>query len=157
MSATLDHVDLPITGMTCASCATRVERRLNELDGVRATVNYATEKATVAFDPGAVDPRQLVQAVEAAGYQRRAAGGRAGRRAAEAEPDDDARRCAGASSSPPCCRCPCCCWRWSRRCSSTTSSGCRWRSSRPVVLWARGRSTGPRGRTSGTAPRRWTR
>ena len=62
------RVDLPITGMTCASCATRVERRLNRLDGVTATVNYATERATVEFDPDAVAPEQLVEAVEAAGY-----------------------------------------------------------------------------------------
>ena len=63
------HVELPIVGMTCASCANRIERRLNELDGVSATVNYATEKATVDFDPAAVAPEQLVGAVEAAGYQ----------------------------------------------------------------------------------------
>jgi Cu+-exporting ATPase len=62
------QVELPITGMTCASCANRVERRLNKLDGVTATVNYATEKATVAFDPAAVAPEALVAAVEAAGY-----------------------------------------------------------------------------------------
>ena len=62
------HVELPITGMTCASCANRIERKLNKLDGVTATVNYATEKATVDFD-AAVAPEQLVAAVEAAGYQ----------------------------------------------------------------------------------------
>ena len=67
--STLDHVVLPITGMTCASCANRIERNLNELDGVSASVNYATEKATVDFDPAAVDPDALVAAVEAAGYQ----------------------------------------------------------------------------------------
>ncbi|HET6548481.1 MAG TPA: cation transporter, partial [Solirubrobacter sp.] len=61
-------VELPITGMTCASCATRIERRLNKLDGVNASVNYATEKATVDYDPAAVAPEQLVGAVEAAGY-----------------------------------------------------------------------------------------
>ena len=55
--------------MTCASCANRVERRLNRLDGVSATVNYATERATVEFDPGAVAPEELVAAVEAAGYE----------------------------------------------------------------------------------------
>jgi P-type Cu+ transporter len=68
MSATSAHVELPITGMTCASCANRVERKLNKLDGVTATVNYATEKATVEFDPTAADPEQFVEAVEAAGY-----------------------------------------------------------------------------------------
>src|SRR3954470_11186072 len=62
-------VELPITGMTCASCANRVERRLNKLDGVTATVNYATEKAAVEFDPAAVAPERLGEAVEAAGYQ----------------------------------------------------------------------------------------
>ncbi|MEX2023896.1 MAG: heavy metal translocating P-type ATPase [Thermoleophilaceae bacterium] len=63
------HLELPITGMTCASCATRIEKRLNKLDGVEATVNYATEKATVDFDPAAVDASRLVDAVGAAGYQ----------------------------------------------------------------------------------------
>src|SRR5215210_6314698 len=63
------NVDLPISGMTCASCANRIERRLNELDGVTASVNYATEKASVEYDPAAVGPEQLVEAVEAAGYQ----------------------------------------------------------------------------------------
>src|SRR3954451_214204 len=62
-------LELPITGMTCASCANRIERRLNTLDGVSASVNYATEKATVDFDPATVAPEQLVAAVEAAGYQ----------------------------------------------------------------------------------------
>ena len=52
MTAMPDHVELPITGMTCASCANRIERRLNKLEGVTATVNYATEKAAVDFDPG---------------------------------------------------------------------------------------------------------
>jgi Cu+-exporting ATPase len=64
-----EHLDLPITGMTCASCASRVEKNLNSLDGVTATVNYATERATVAYDAGAVGPEQLVKAVEAVGYE----------------------------------------------------------------------------------------
>src|SRR3954469_3646928 len=62
------HVELPITGMTCASCAGRIERRLNRLDGVTATVNYATERATVDYDDRAVAPERLVHAIEAAGY-----------------------------------------------------------------------------------------
>ncbi len=62
------HVELPIAGMTCASCANRIERKLNTLDGVTATVNYATERATVDYDAGAVEPRELIAAVEAAGY-----------------------------------------------------------------------------------------
>ncbi|MEA2255072.1 MAG: P-type Cu+ transporter [Solirubrobacteraceae bacterium] len=70
MSATsVERVELPIAGMTCASCANRIERRLNTLDGVTATVNYATEKARVEFDPGAVGAEQLVEAVESVGYE----------------------------------------------------------------------------------------
>jgi Cu+-exporting ATPase len=60
-------VELSIGGMTCASCAARIERRLNKLDGVTASVNYATEKAQVAF-PETMDPAELVAQVEAAGY-----------------------------------------------------------------------------------------
>jgi Cu+-exporting ATPase len=66
--ARAEHLELPISGMTCASCATRVERRLNRLDGVEATVNYATERASVTFAPEAVTPEDLVAAVEQAGY-----------------------------------------------------------------------------------------
>ncbi|MBW3593562.1 MAG: cadmium-translocating P-type ATPase, partial [Actinobacteria bacterium] len=54
--------------MTCASCASRIERKLNKLDGVEATVNYATDEATVSFDPRRVDVPTLVSAVEATGY-----------------------------------------------------------------------------------------
>src|SRR5918997_3131490 len=62
-----DHVQLDIGGMTCASCAARIEKRLNRMDGVTATVNYATERATVEAAGGvAVD--DLVAQVEAAGY-----------------------------------------------------------------------------------------
>jgi Cu+-exporting ATPase len=60
-------VELEITGMTCASCANRIERKLNKLDGVTATVNYATEKAKVSF-PAELTTDELVSAVEAAGY-----------------------------------------------------------------------------------------
>jgi Cu+-exporting ATPase len=61
------HIDLDIGGMTCASCANRIERKLNKLDEVHATVNYATEKASVSYG-GAVAPDDLIAAVEAAGY-----------------------------------------------------------------------------------------
>jgi P-type Cu+ transporter len=64
----MQHLDLPIEGMTCASCASRVERGLNEVDGVTATVNFATERAAVEYDPDRVAPEQLVGAVAAAGY-----------------------------------------------------------------------------------------
>ncbi|PYY46340.1 heavy metal translocating P-type ATPase [Curtobacterium sp. MCLR17_043] len=62
-------VELDITGMTCASCANRIERKLGKLPGVTATVNYATEKAQVqvAAD-GSADPQALIAAVESAGY-----------------------------------------------------------------------------------------
>ena len=62
------HVELAITGMTCASCAARIEKRLNKLDGVAATVNFASEHAAVAYDPAQVDVDDLIGAVEAAGY-----------------------------------------------------------------------------------------
>ena len=60
-------VELDIEGMTCASCAARIAKRLNKLDGVDATVNYATEHATVVA-AGAVTPEQLIAEVEAIGY-----------------------------------------------------------------------------------------
>ncbi|WP_299954669.1 cation-translocating P-type ATPase [uncultured Modestobacter sp.] len=63
-----DEVRLDITGMTCASCANRIERKLNKLDGVQASVNYATEAATVRYDPTRVDTDQLLATVAAAGY-----------------------------------------------------------------------------------------
>jgi P-type Cu+ transporter len=68
-AAAPERLELPIAGMTCASCANRVEYRLNELEGVEATVNYATEKASVIFDPVSVGPARLVDAVADAGYQ----------------------------------------------------------------------------------------
>lgn len=61
------EIELSIGGMTCASCANRIERKLNKLDGVSATVNYATEKAKVSYE-GTVDTQALVTAVENAGY-----------------------------------------------------------------------------------------
>jgi len=60
---------LPIEGMTCASCASRIERKLNRLDSVEATVNYASEEASVSYDPARIDMAELVGAVEAAGYR----------------------------------------------------------------------------------------
>ena len=104
------RLDLPIEGMTCASCANRIERKLNKLDGVEATVNYATEQASV-------------QLRRRARHARRARRGGRGRRLralacpsaepAAAEPPTPTRRarCAGASSSPPSSRFPCSRWR----------------------------------------------
>ncbi|HAQ59490.1 MAG TPA: heavy metal translocating P-type ATPase [Microbacterium sp.] len=60
-------VELEIGGMTCASCAMRIEKKLNKLDGVAATVNYATEKARVTIPEG-YDPTLLIAEVEKTGY-----------------------------------------------------------------------------------------
>ncbi|MFD4369243.1 heavy metal translocating P-type ATPase [Rhodococcus sp. NPDC058521] len=62
-----NRIELAIGGMTCASCANRIERKLNKLDGVTASVNYATEKAAVSY-PQTVSTDELVGTVEAAGY-----------------------------------------------------------------------------------------
>jgi P-type Cu+ transporter len=62
------RVELPIEGMTCSSCANRVEKSLNGLDGVEATVNFATERATVSFDPERTAAEELVEAVSDVGY-----------------------------------------------------------------------------------------
>jgi len=69
-----DHsaaVELAVGGMTCASCAMRIEKKLNRLDGVTATVNYAIEMAAVRYDPSAVSLDELVSTVEATGYTAR--------------------------------------------------------------------------------------
>ncbi len=62
-------VTFPVTGMTCASCVRRIEKALAKVDGVEtASVNLATEKARVAYDPGTATLDQLQKAVEKAGY-----------------------------------------------------------------------------------------
>ncbi|MEU9040999.1 MULTISPECIES: heavy metal translocating P-type ATPase [unclassified Kitasatospora] len=61
------EVELSIGGMTCASCAARIEKKLNRMDGVTASVNYATEKAKVSFEDG-VEVTDLIATVEATGY-----------------------------------------------------------------------------------------
>ena len=60
-------IELEIGGMTCASCAARIEKKLNRIEGVTASVNYATEKATVSF-PDSVSPAQLIERVVDTGY-----------------------------------------------------------------------------------------
>ena len=71
MTTTASHpateVELAIGGMTCASCAARIEKKLNRMDGVTATVNYATEKAKVSYG-GDVSVQDLIATVEATGY-----------------------------------------------------------------------------------------
>jgi len=78
-SSAVRSIELSIGGMTCAACAARVERKLNKLDGVHASVNYATEKASVAA-PAEVGVAELIAQVERAGY-----------RAAPIEPDEPDR------------------------------------------------------------------
>ncbi|MFB6697317.1 heavy metal translocating P-type ATPase [Streptomyces rubiginosohelvolus] len=64
-------VELAIGGMTCASCAARIEKKLNRMDGVEATVNYATEKAKVTYAGADVSVDDLIATVEATGYTAR--------------------------------------------------------------------------------------
>lgn len=61
------RIELEIGGMTCASCAARIEKRLNRIDGVEASVNYATEKAVVSA-PAGIDPQSLIDEVVKTGY-----------------------------------------------------------------------------------------
>ena len=87
------QVELAIGGMTCASCANRIERKLNKLDGVSASVNYATEKAKVTYEAG-IDQAALVATVEQAGYSARLPTPTATTPTAEKEnrPEDEALR-----------------------------------------------------------------
>ena len=61
-------VELAISGMTCAACATRIEKVLNRLPEVRAVVNFATERASIEYAPDAVDLEKLIETVRKAGY-----------------------------------------------------------------------------------------
>lgn len=62
------HIDLGVTGMTCTSCSSRVERKLNKVEGVNATVNYATESASVEYDSSLTAPEDLIKVIQGAGY-----------------------------------------------------------------------------------------
>ncbi|WP_342318643.1 heavy metal translocating P-type ATPase [Corynebacterium mayonis] len=64
----LEHLELGVTGMTCTSCSSRVQRKLNKLDGVDATVNFSTETATVNYDPAQTTPESLIETIRGAGY-----------------------------------------------------------------------------------------
>src|SRR4051794_34810358 len=91
----VQRLELSIEGMTCSSCAGRVEKSLNGLDGVEATINFATERASVDFDPERVDPEQLVGAVEKVGYSASLpapTGAERGEDADEPDPTADLRR-----------------------------------------------------------------
>ncbi len=81
-------VELAIGGMTCASCAARIEKKLNRMDGVEATVNYATEKAKVTYRGEDVSVQDLIATVEATGYT------------AEEPPPPDTERGEAAESAP---------------------------------------------------------
>ena len=73
-----ERIRLDLDGMTCASCAARIERNLNRLEGVEATVNYGTDQAAVTFDPAVVTVDDLFATVEAAGYHAALPGDAAG-------------------------------------------------------------------------------
>lgn len=64
----LAHLDLGVSGMTCTSCSSRVQRKLNKVDGVTANVNFATETAAIEYDPATANPESLVEVVRGAGY-----------------------------------------------------------------------------------------
>ena len=68
LEAPTGAVDLDVTGMTCAACAARIERKLNKLDGVSASVNYATERAHITLADRPVDVAELIATIEATGY-----------------------------------------------------------------------------------------
>ncbi|GGC57014.1 copper-translocating P-type ATPase [Hoyosella rhizosphaerae] len=85
---TASTIELAVSGMTCASCAARIEKKLNKLDGVTAAVNYATEKAHItSSDP--ISPDQLISVVEKAGYSARLAGPNSTLSAADIDEKDD--------------------------------------------------------------------
>ncbi len=84
------HVDLLVGGMTCASCVGRVERKLNRLDGVHASVNLATASAAVDYDPAGVEVDTLLRTVEQTGYTAAVATPEA----ADESADDEQRRAA---------------------------------------------------------------
>ena len=69
----MNAVELDVEGMTCAACAARIEKNLNRLEGVEASVNLATEKASVRFDPARTALDQLIQRIRDSGYDARVA------------------------------------------------------------------------------------
>ena len=69
--ASIIEVELAVQGMTCGACAAKIQKELNEITGVEAAVNYATETAMVAFDGGSVSEATVIKAIEHAGYSAR--------------------------------------------------------------------------------------
>ncbi|MEU8674192.1 heavy metal translocating P-type ATPase [Streptomyces sp. NPDC048560] len=86
---TAAEVELAIGGMTCASCAARIEKKLNRMDGVEATVNYATEKAKVSYRGEDISVRDLIATVEATGYTAQEPAPQVTARAGEETAEDD--------------------------------------------------------------------
>jgi Cu+-exporting ATPase len=76
--SSLERLEMAVEGMVCATCANHIEHELNKLDGVTATVNYATEKAAVDYDASRVSPEDLVGAIKVAGYTARPPGAASG-------------------------------------------------------------------------------
>ena len=155
------RIELAIGGMTCASCAARIEKKLNRLDGVTATVNYATEKARVDRPRRPYGPDDLIAAVEKTGYtaplprpqptRRRA--DRRRRRRPDAElaalrHAADRQRRADACRSSLLAMVP--------ACSSLLAVALADPGRAGRGLGRAGRSTGPPGPTCGTAPPPWT-
>ncbi|PJO45507.1 copper ion binding protein, partial [Lysinibacillus xylanilyticus] len=69
MSSEIKEANLQITGMTCAACATRIEKGLNKMDGVeQATVNLALEKSSIKYDPSKLNEEDFEKKIEALGY-----------------------------------------------------------------------------------------
>jgi len=69
--ASIIEVELAVQGMTCGACAAKIEKELNEITGVEAAVNYATETAMVAFDGASISEAIVIKAIEHAGYSAR--------------------------------------------------------------------------------------
>jgi Cu+-exporting ATPase len=150
-------VELAIGGMTCASCANRIERKLGKLDGVTATVNYATEKAHVEA-PHGVDPAVLIAQVEAAGYTAELPRPAVAKEdQGDGADDDPTRPLRNRLTTSAVLAVPVIAlamvpalqftnWQW----ISLALAG-------PVVTWAAWPLHWPRGRTCATPPPRWTR
>ena len=68
MSSSNSRIELPVAGMTCAACSTRLEKNLNKLPGVKAAINLAAEKAQIEFDPDQATPASLIQAIRKTGF-----------------------------------------------------------------------------------------
>jgi len=68
MPASHSRIELPVAGMTCAACSTRLEKNLNKLPGVKANINLAAEKAQIEYDPEQATPATLIQAIEKTGF-----------------------------------------------------------------------------------------